>query len=143
MLFVSELYKWISESHSELNVLVTNAGIQQWMTISDADFFARAKMEIAANIEAPLHLIFTIYEFRIVGHNQECNFRLIFCTFLQKRLYVQRLKHDTAPPVSDLIDSIFERLKEGKTELNFGFSKAMSKANAEDLKNAFNRLNPE
>ncbi|KIA93514.1 cytochrome C553 [Flavobacterium sp. KMS] len=51
------LYKWISENHSDLNVLVNNAGIQQWMNVSDEDFFERAKTEIATNIEAPLHLI--------------------------------------------------------------------------------------
>ncbi|OUL60653.1 SDR family oxidoreductase [Flavobacterium sp. AJR] len=52
-----DLYKWISENHSDLNVLVNNAGIQQWMNVSDEDFFERAKTEIATNIEAPLHLI--------------------------------------------------------------------------------------
>ncbi|WP_409416216.1 SDR family oxidoreductase [Flavobacterium sp. PS2] len=52
-----DLYKWISENHSDLNVLVNNAGIQQWMNLSDEDFFERAKTEIATNIEAPLHLI--------------------------------------------------------------------------------------
>jgi uncharacterized oxidoreductase len=52
-----DLYKWISENHSDLNVLVNNAGIQQWMNVSDEDFFERTKTEIATNIEAPLHLI--------------------------------------------------------------------------------------
>ena len=49
--------------------------------------------------------------------------------------------HDAAPPVSDFIESIFEQLKEGKTELTFGFSEAIAKANPEDLKNTFNRMN--
>src|ERR1700733_14096685 len=40
-----ELYKWISEKHSDLNVLVNNAGIQQWMAITDSNFFQRAKEE--------------------------------------------------------------------------------------------------
>jgi uncharacterized oxidoreductase len=52
----TELFKWVSQNHSDLNVLINNAGIQQWMTISDADFFKRAKEEIVTNIEAPLHL---------------------------------------------------------------------------------------
>ncbi|MCV9928561.1 SDR family NAD(P)-dependent oxidoreductase [Flavobacterium sp. LS1R49] len=52
-----ELYEWVSKNHSDLNVLVNNAGIQQWMNVSDEDFFERAKNEIATNIEAPLHLI--------------------------------------------------------------------------------------
>ncbi len=50
------LYKWIAKDHSDLNVLVNNAGIQNWMTISDDDFFKRAKSEIITNIEAPIHL---------------------------------------------------------------------------------------
>ena len=52
-----ELFKWISDEHSDLNVLINNAGIQQWMKISDEDFYQRAKEEIAINIEAPIHLI--------------------------------------------------------------------------------------
>ena len=51
------LYQWISDEHSDLNVLVNNAGIQQWMSVSDDDFFQRAKNELTVNIEAPLHLI--------------------------------------------------------------------------------------
>lgn len=50
------LYQWIANEHSDLNVLVNNAGIQQWMSVTDSDFFERAKDEIAVNIEAPLHL---------------------------------------------------------------------------------------
>jgi uncharacterized oxidoreductase len=50
------LYEWVSEHHKDLNVLVNNAGIQQWMNVTDTDFYLRAKVEIATNIEAPLHL---------------------------------------------------------------------------------------
>ena len=50
------LYKWIMEHHSDLTLLINNAGIQQWMTLSDSNFYQRAKEEIAINIEAPLHL---------------------------------------------------------------------------------------
>jgi uncharacterized oxidoreductase len=50
------LYGWISSEHHDLNVLINNAGIQQWMSISDIDFFQRAKDEITINIEAPVHL---------------------------------------------------------------------------------------
>jgi len=49
--------------------------------------------------------------------------------------------HDQAPPVSAFIEAIFEQLKTGKTELTFGFSEAMAKAGAEDLKQAFQRMN--
>ncbi|QHS62902.1 SDR family oxidoreductase [Chitinophaga agri] len=50
------LLDWVKEEHSDLNVLVNNAGIQQWMNITDADFYQRAKEEIATNVEAPVHL---------------------------------------------------------------------------------------
>lgn len=52
-----ELVQWISEEHPDLNVLVNNAGIQQWMSITDSRFFERAHEEIVINIEAPIHLI--------------------------------------------------------------------------------------
>jgi uncharacterized oxidoreductase len=51
-----ELYNWVAKEHKDLNVLVNNAGIQHWLNVDDADFFARAKQEIIINIEAPLHL---------------------------------------------------------------------------------------
>lgn len=50
------LYQWVADEHPDLNVLVNNAGIQQWMSITDANFMERAKTEITVNIEAPLHL---------------------------------------------------------------------------------------
>jgi uncharacterized oxidoreductase len=52
-----ELFRWISEEHNDLNVLVNNAGIQQWISVCDSDFYLRAKEEITVNIEAPVHLI--------------------------------------------------------------------------------------
>ncbi len=51
-----DLYTWVLEEHPDLNVLVNNAGIQQWMSVADQDFFRRAKEEIVVNIEAPVHL---------------------------------------------------------------------------------------
>jgi len=51
-----ELYSWIAENHSDLNVLVNNAGIQNWMDISDNDFYQKANNEITTNVLAPLHL---------------------------------------------------------------------------------------
>lgn len=51
-----DLFKWISENHNDLKVLVNNAGIQQRMTINDKVFYLRAKEEITINIEAPVHL---------------------------------------------------------------------------------------
>lgn len=51
------LYDWIAREHSDLNVLVNNAGIQQWISVTDSDFYERSKDEIAINIEAPVHLV--------------------------------------------------------------------------------------
>jgi uncharacterized oxidoreductase len=51
-----ELYNWISENHSDLNMLVNNAGIQNWMNISDSDFYQKAADEITTNVIAPMHL---------------------------------------------------------------------------------------
>jgi uncharacterized oxidoreductase len=52
-----DLFRWVSEKHNDLNVLVNNAGIQQWMSVSDNDFYQKAMEEISINIEAPVHLI--------------------------------------------------------------------------------------
>lgn len=51
-----ELYDWISKNHPDLNVLINNAGIQNWMNISDNDFYEKAKSEVAINVLAPVHL---------------------------------------------------------------------------------------
>lgn len=51
-----ELFNWIAANHPDLNVLVNNAGIQNWMDVSNADFFEKASDEIAINVAAPLHL---------------------------------------------------------------------------------------
>jgi uncharacterized oxidoreductase len=51
-----ELFNWINENHSDLNVLINNAGIQKWVSVSDADFYESMKAELSTNIEAPVHL---------------------------------------------------------------------------------------
>lgn len=50
------LYEWIAENHPDLNVLINNAGIQKWVSVTDADFYESMKTELSTNIEAPLHL---------------------------------------------------------------------------------------
>ncbi|HNQ00084.1 MAG TPA: SDR family NAD(P)-dependent oxidoreductase, partial [Bacteroidia bacterium] len=52
-----ELYKWVSENHPDLNVLINNAGNQNWMNISDSDFYPKTINEIQINVIAPVHLI--------------------------------------------------------------------------------------
>ncbi|PSL50343.1 putative oxidoreductase [Chitinophaga niastensis] len=173
-----ELFNWVSDNHSDLNVLVNNAGIQQWMTIADTDFFQRAKVEITTNIEAPIHLTSLFINLKSLNTIINVTSGLSFVPFTKVPVYsatkaffhsftlsAQHLLksknieviemvppalntdlggiglHDAAPPVSDFIASVFQQLKEGKSQLTFGFSEAMVKASPEDLKNAFNRLN--
>jgi uncharacterized oxidoreductase len=58
------LAQWVATEHSDLNVLVNNAGIQNWMGLGDADFYQRAKQEIVTNVEAPLHLTVLFLELK-------------------------------------------------------------------------------
>jgi len=173
-----ELYKWVLENHNDLNVLVNNAGIQQWLSISDNDFFQRAKEEIAINIEAPIHLtsLFINLEslntiinvtsglsfvplIKVPVYSASKSFLHSFTLSLKQLMKSRNIEvielippalntdlggkgiHDYAPPVSDFIESIFEQLKQGKTELTFGFTDAMTKAGPEDLQKAFARMN--
>jgi uncharacterized oxidoreductase len=52
----TELYQWIAENHPDLSVLVNNAGIQNWMNVTDEDFYQKANEEITTNVLAPIHL---------------------------------------------------------------------------------------
>ncbi|EKT4500635.1 hypothetical protein [Flavobacterium psychrophilum] len=49
--------------------------------------------------------------------------------------------HDGHPSVSDFVESVFEQLKEGNSELTFGLSDVMANANTQELKETFNRMN--
>jgi len=48
--------------------------------------------------------------------------------------------HDMHPSVNDFIVSIFEQLKEGKSELTFGTSETRLNASVPELKASFNAL---
>jgi uncharacterized oxidoreductase len=52
----TELYHWVAEHHSDVNVIINNAGIQNWMSVTDDNFYQRAKDEIETNVVAPVHL---------------------------------------------------------------------------------------
>jgi uncharacterized oxidoreductase len=173
-----DLFKWISEEHFDLNVLINNAGIQQWMSISDSNFFQRAKEEIAINIEAPIHLTSLFINLKSLDTIINVTSGLSFVPLIKMPVYSasksflhsftlslrQLMKsnnievielippalntdlggkgiHTNALPVSDFIEAVFEQLKQGKIELSFGFSEAMTKAGPEDLQKAFNRMN--
>jgi uncharacterized oxidoreductase len=173
------LYNWVAENHSDLNVLVNNAGIQQWMNISDDNFFERAKEEIATNIEAPVHLtaLFSNLESLDTILNVSsglafvqfakvpvyCATKAFLHSFTLSSRYLLKAKgievielippalntdlggkglHDIHPPVSEFVDSVFEQLKEGKTEATFGFSAVVANGGPEEIRARFNMLNP-
>jgi uncharacterized oxidoreductase len=174
-----KLFQWIEQHHPDTNVLINNAGIQQWMSIDDTNFVKRAKEEITTNVEAPIHLTTLFLKLKslttIINVTSGLSFtpltktpvysatKAFFHSFTLSLRYLLAPKnieviemippalntdlggkglHDQAPPVGDFIAAIFEQLKQGKTELTFGFSEAMAKASQEDLRNAFNRMNP-
>jgi len=175
-----ELFKWIAGGHADLNVLVNNAGIQQWMSVSDDNFFHRAKEEITTNIEAPVHLISLFLQLdslnTIINVGSGLSFSPlakvpVYCatkafihSFTLSLRYLLKARnidvielippalntdlggkgiHDSAPPVSDFIEAAFEQLKQGKSQITFGFSEAMIKAGPAELQAAFDRMNPQ
>ncbi|HMW39239.1 MAG: SDR family NAD(P)-dependent oxidoreductase [Saprospiraceae bacterium] len=50
------LFQWVATEYPDLNVLINNAGIQQWMKVTDENFYTRAMEEISTNLIAPMHL---------------------------------------------------------------------------------------
>ena len=174
-----ELYNWVAANHPDLTVLINNAGIQQWMDVSDTNFYERAKEEIATNVEAPIHLTSLFINLKslktVINVTSGLSFtpltkvpvysatKAFFHSFTLSLRHLLKAKnieviemippalntdlggkglHDAAPPVGAFIEAVFNQLKEGKTELTFGFSEAMANASQADLKNAFGRMNP-
>jgi uncharacterized oxidoreductase len=174
-----ELFNWISASHPDMNVLVNNAGIQNWMNISDADFYQKMQAEITTNITAPLHLISLFAQLpsltAVINVTSGLAFvpftkvpvysatKAFFHSFSLSARYLLKPKnievielippalntdlggrglHDHAQPVSGFIESVFKQLKEGKAEIGYGFGGEIANAGPEDVKAAFNRMNP-
>jgi uncharacterized oxidoreductase len=172
-----ELYKWISENHPDLNVLINNAGIQKWISVTDAGFYESMKAEIATNIEAPLHLTSLFIELKSLTTVMNVTSGLAFSPFAKVPVYsatkaffrsftislrhllkaknIEVIEiippalntdlggvglHDAHPSVSDFIVSIFEQLKEGRTELTFGTSETRLNASVPELKASFEAL---
>ena len=174
-----ELYNWIAENHSDLNVLVNNAGIQNWMSISDNDFYHKANEEITTNVVAPVHLTTLFMNLKSLNTIINVTSGLAFVPLSKVPVYCatkafmrsftlslrHSLKstnieviemippalntdlggkgiHEAYPCVSDFVESVFEQMKEGKTELTFGTSEARANANNETITEYFNRMNP-
>ena len=175
----TELYEWITSEHGDTNVLINNAGIQQWMSVEDEDFYQRAETEIATNIEAPVHLTSLFLKLETLNTIMNVTSGLSFAPLAKTPVYsatkaffhsftlslrynlrqrgIEVIEiippaintdlggkgiHDFAPPVGDFIASIFEQLKEGKTDLTFGLSEKAANAGPDELRNIFNNLNP-
>ncbi len=174
-----ELFHWIQENHSDVNVLVNNAGIQNWMNISDEDFYGKALGEISINILAPLHLTHLFQNFSslntVVNVTSGLSFfplakvpvysatKSFFHSFTLTLRYLLKERnievielippalntdlggkglHDEHPPVSAFIESVFQQLEEGKTEITYGFSAMGANASAEVVRETFKRMNP-
>lgn len=174
-----ELYDWVSENHSDLNVLVNNAGIQNWMNISDSDFYSKTTNEINTNVLAPIHLITQFINLKnlntIINVTSGlafvqltkvpvyCATKAFFHSFTLSLRYLLKSKnieviemippalntdlggkglHDGQPPVSDFVNAVFQQMKEGKTDLTFGFSDMIAKATPDIISATFNRMNP-
>jgi len=175
----TELYNWIKEEHSDLNVLVNNAGIQNWMNVANEDFYEKASNEVAINVMAPMHLtnlflnlpkLDTIINVtsglafvplsKVPVYCGTKAFMRSFTLSLRHSLkdsHVEVIEmippalntdlgavglHNDFPPVSDFVASVFEQMKEGKTELTFGTSADRAEANNETITEYFNRMNP-
>ena len=173
-----ELYQWISEEHSDLTVLINNAGVQQWMSVADEDFFSRAQAEIVTNIEAPLHLTSLFIDLpaltTIVNVTSGLSFmpfakvpvysatKAFFHSFtLSLRVMLQgkgievveiippalntdlggKGLHDHAPPVSEFIETVFEKMGRGETEITFGTTETRANATPEEMRAFFKQLN--
>ena len=175
----TDLFNWVAENHPDLTVLINNAGIQNWMNIEDADFYERAKSEIATNIEAPIHLtsLFSglsslktlinvtsglafVPAARIAVYSAT---KAFFRSFTLSSRYLLGKKgvevieiippaintdlggqglHDAFPPVSDFVASVFEQLKEGKTEVTFQSSETRAAIGREEFQDFFKVMNP-
>lgn len=174
------LYDWIQKNHSDLNVLVNNAGIQNWMDLSDTDFYKKTNDEITVNALAPIHLTTLFINLKALNTIINVTSGLAFVPLAKVPVYCatkaflrsftlslrHMLKprkieviemippalntdlggkgiHNEFPPVSDFVESIFQQLKDGKTELTFGTSADRADKNNETIADYFKRMNPE
>ena len=173
------LFNWISEKHSDLNVLVNNAGIQKRKTlITDDDFFDHLQEELTINAEAPVHLTSLFLNLKNLSTIMNVTSGLAFVPMIKTPVYSAsksffhsytvslralvksrnievieiippalntelggKGEHDYAPPVKDFIDAIISQLKQGKNELNFGFSDIIIKAMPETWQSLFTKMN--
>lgn len=174
-----DLYEWVSQNHPDLNVLVNNAGIQQWMQIADEQFYEKSMEELTTNVIAPLHLtklFLGLLSLKTIINVTSglafvqlskvpvyCATKAFFHSFtmsLRHQLISKNIEviemippalntdlggkglHDGQPAVADFVNAVFNQMEAGKTELTFGFSEIVSKANPEAIQATFARMNP-
>lgn len=175
-----KLYEWISKNHPDLNVVINNAGVQNWMKITQDDFFKKAEKEVNINILAPLHLTQLFLQLpslktiinvtsglafipltKVPVYSATKAFFRSFTLSLRHQLKSRGTEvieiippklntdlggkglHDDAPPVTEFIESIFEQLKNGNTELTFLLSAQQAKLNKASIQKHFDKLNSE
>ncbi|KOS07359.1 cytochrome C [Flavobacterium akiainvivens] len=173
------LFNWVQQNHPDLEAFINNAGIQNWMSIHDADFIERAKAEIVTNIEAPLHLTALFSELKSLKTLVNVTSGLAFVpaskigvysatkaflhSFTLTTRYVLQDRgievielippaldtdlggtgiHSQFPPVSGFVDSVFNDLEAGKTEITYLHSTDMAIGGPEVIKARFDVLNP-
>jgi uncharacterized oxidoreductase len=81
------LYEWIAENHPDLNVLINNAGIQKWVSVTDADFYESMKTELNTNIEAPVHLTSLFIQLKSLTTVMNVTSGLAFSPFAKVPVY--------------------------------------------------------
>jgi uncharacterized oxidoreductase len=82
-----ELYNWVRKNHDDLNVLVNNAGIQNWTNISDSDFYQKSNEEITTNVLAPIHLTTLFTNFKSLDTIINVTSGLAFVPFSKVPVY--------------------------------------------------------
>jgi uncharacterized oxidoreductase len=82
-----DLYNWVSENHSDVNMLINNAGIQEWVSVTDDDFYKRVKQEISINIEAPVHLTSLFIQLKALNIIMNVSSGLAFCPMTKVAVY--------------------------------------------------------
>ena len=107
-----ELFRWITDEHPDVNVLINNAGIQNWMNLTDDNFYERAKEEIAINIDAPLHLTSLFIKHKALTTLINISSGLSFVPLIKTPVYSA-----TKAFIHSLTLSIRELLKEKKIEV--------------------------
>ena len=82
-----DLFEWIKAENSDLNMLINNAGIQQWTNIDDDDFYARIKQEITINVETPVHLTSLFIKLKNLKTIMNVTSGLSFCPLTKVAVY--------------------------------------------------------